>query len=171
MTAFDLDKSLKSMEDRLASRGGRRTRKRRADAGEMRLAVPVVVELRRLLGGQERPSVRAVERQVRSLCEREGLPAPARATVYRFMAGVSVHDYRVADLPAWVQAALYNLDRDARVPGRQLVFYAFNYGDARAMSYAAGLPWIDLYQAARMRGWRPMSRGPLRAAMLRRRIG
>jgi hypothetical protein len=54
------------------------------------------------------------------------------------------------------------------VPGHQLAFYCFNYGSLGAISYAAGLPWLDLYQARRMRGWRPRSFGLLLAVMRRR---
>jgi hypothetical protein len=169
MSFLDLDKSLKKAEERLGV--APRTRKRRADAGGTRLPAPVVSELRRLLGGKERPRMREVGRELATFCEARGWPRPARATLYRFMAEVPIHEYHAAELPAWVRASLYNLEGDARVPGHQLVFYAFNYGDARAMSFAAALPWVDLYQAARMRGWRAMSLGPLRAAMRRRKIG
>lgn len=168
MSHFDLGKSLKSAAERLGAAPNRR--KRRADAGSSRIPAAIQAELGRLLGGRERGSMRQVQRRLEAFCEGRGLEAPSRATLYRLMAEMPVHHYRVADLPRWVQAALYNLDADARVPGHQLVFYAFNYGDSRAMSFAAGLPWIDLYQAARMRGWRPMSLGPLRAAMRRRGI-
>jgi hypothetical protein len=69
-----------------------------------------------------------------------------------------------------VQGALYNLGPTGQVPGHQLVFHAFQHGDTRAMSFAAGLPWLDLYQAQRMRGWRARSRGLLDAVMRRRGI-
>jgi hypothetical protein len=54
------------------------------------------------------------------------------------------------------------------VPGHQLAFYCFDYGSLAAISFAAGLPWLDLYQARRMRGWRPRSFGLLAAVMRRR---
>jgi hypothetical protein len=95
---------------------------------------------------------------------------PSRATVYRFMAQSPPRQVPIAELPEPVRLALYNLGPDGTVPGHQLAFYAFNYGDAQAMSFAAGLPWLDLYQADRMRGWRPRSHGVLRAVMLRRGI-
>ena len=57
--------------------------------------------------------------------------------------------------------ALYNLAPGGTVPGPQLGFYCFNYGCVAAISYAAGLPWLDLYQASRLRGWRRRSRGLL----------
>lgn len=68
-------------------------------------------------------------------------------------------------LPTDVRPCLYNLSDDATVPGRQLAFYCFNYGGGRAASFAAGLPWLDLYQAARLPGWRPKSRGLIQAVL------
>jgi len=68
-------------------------------------------------------------------------------------------------LPPAVRAALYNLDDDAMVPAAQLAFYCFNYGNLGAMSYAAGMPWLALFQAKRMRGWRFSSKGVLDAVM------
>jgi hypothetical protein len=69
----------------------------------------------------------------------------------------------VSDLPEPVREALYNLDATSLVPGPQLAFYCFNYGDLAAVSFAAGLPWLDLYRALRMPGYRPKSRGLLEA--------
>ena len=74
----------------------------------------------------------------------------------------------MATLPTPVVEALYNIAPDWRVPGHQLAFYCFNYGSLGAISFAAGLPWLDLYQARRMRGWRPRSFGLLSAVMRRR---
>jgi hypothetical protein len=45
------------------------------------------------------------------------------------------------------------------------VFYCLNYGSLAAMSFAAGLPWLDLHQARHLRGWRPRSRGLLDAVL------
>ncbi len=73
-------------------------------------------------------------------------------------------------MPAGVREGLYNLAANGSVPGRQLVFYCFNYGSVATASYAAGLPWLDLYQAERLRGWRPRSLGLLRAVMAVRGI-
>jgi hypothetical protein len=66
--------------------------------------------------------------------------------------------------------ALYNLSPADRIPGHQLAFYCFNYGSLAAISYAAGLPWLDLYQARFLRGWRPRSAGLLEAVMRARGI-
>ncbi len=111
-----------------------------------------------------------VQRQLAAACWHLGVPVPARATIYRFMGQCAPRNYRVAELPEPVQQCLYNLDPEGSVPGHQLAFYAFHYGDTRTMSFAAGLPWLDLYQADRMRGWRPTSHGLLRAVLRRRRI-
>jgi len=98
-------------------------------------------------------------------CEHAGSAPPSRATVYKFMAGTSVHFYEKDELPPDVQATLYNLSDDAEVPGHQLVFHCFNYGGMGALCFAAGLPWLDLYQAVRKRGWRLKSLGLLRSVM------
>lgn len=103
-------------------------------------------------------------------CEAAGVPSPSRATVYQAMAKLRTPERRVGDLPEAVRAALYNFEADSRVPEAQIAFYCFNYGTVRAMSFAAGLPWLALYQARRMRGWRRKSRGTLLAAIRARRI-
>ena len=112
--------------------------------------------------------MRVVQQELAGACRKWHLRPPSRATIYRFMDQCPPRQYRVAELPPAVQRCLYNLDPEGTVPGQQLVFYAFNYGDTSAMSFAAGQPWLDLYQADRMRGWRPRSHGLLRAAMRRR---
>jgi len=114
--------------------------------------------------------MRALLAQLRMKCERRGLTAPSRATTYKLLARLPVPTYRVADLPAAVQSALYNLQPESRVPAHQLVFYCVNYGDLEAVSFAAGLPWLAIYQALRMRGYRPRSRGLLEAVARARRI-
>ncbi|HVS12347.1 MAG TPA: hypothetical protein VMV46_00345 [Thermoanaerobaculia bacterium] len=73
-------------------------------------------------------------------------------------------------LPAPVRESLYNLSEDGTVPGHQLAFHCFNYGSLQAMSFAAGLPWLALYQAARLPGWRPRSKGLLDAILRTRGI-
>lgn len=114
--------------------------------------------------------MREIERDLAAFCRRRRLRPPARATIYRFMARCRPHAYRIEELPPSVRDALYNLGPTGEVPGNQLAFHAFNHGDTRAMSFAAGLPWLDLFQAHRMRGWRPASHGLLRAVLQRRRI-
>ncbi|MCX6549893.1 MAG: hypothetical protein NTY02_02600, partial [Acidobacteria bacterium] len=103
-------------------------------------------------------------------CVSSGLRPPARSSLYNTLARIEGHRYRVADLPGHVVRALYNLAITGDVPGHQLAFYCFNYGSMRAISYAAGLPWLDLYQALHVRGWRPRSRGLLAAVMRTRGI-
>ena len=67
-------------------------------------------------------------------------------------------------------SALYNLAPESEVPAHQVAFYCFNYGDLAAASFAAGLPWLALYQAARLPGWRARSRGLLEATLRVRNI-
>ena len=103
-------------------------------------------------------------------CREKGLEPPSRATIYKLMRTMPGPTRRVGDLPLSVQAALYNLTPSTEVPARQLAFYCFNYGDLRAMSFAAGLPWLALYQAVRQPGYRKKSRGLAVAAAKARGI-
>lgn len=77
--------------------------------------------------------------------------------------------YVVKGLPREVRDALYNLEPGTnsrlKVPGDQLAFYCFNYGSARALSYAAGLPMLCLRSAVRRPGHRPKSRSLLEAVL------
>jgi hypothetical protein len=141
------------------------TRRRRSDAGRSRLSPLVLAELRVVALGVDRPRMAATQRHIADFCARHGLRPPSRASLYNALARIEGHAYEVALLPIGVREALYNLAPDAMVPGRQLAFYCFNHGSLTAASYAAGLPWLDLYQAVRLRGWRPRSLGLLRAVM------
>lgn len=107
---------------------------------------------------------------MRSFCEVHKLACPSRAWLYHHMAIVDGHSYQFGDLPAPVRSCLYNLSDKAAVPGHQLVFYCFHYGGLTALCFAAGLPWLDLYQAARAPGWRPRTRGMLLAVLRARGI-
>lgn len=107
---------------------------------------------------------------INTRCKRAKLAVPARATLYRALTTILGHQYRIALLPSEVRATLFNLSDDGRVRGDQLVFHCLNYGGLKPMSFAAGLPWIDLYQAARKPGWRPKSRGVLEAICRVRKI-
>ena len=109
--------------------------------------------------------MRRIQQQLKEFCSRAGVKTPSRATVYKFMARANIHEYAIPQLSQQVQQALYNLDLQGTIPGHQLVFYCFNYGDLAAVSFAAGLPWIDLYQAEQMRGWRAKSKGLLEAVL------
>jgi hypothetical protein len=130
----------------------------------------MVGELERLLGAQERPPVSLLLAKLSELATRRGLRVPARATIYYAMQRAPSRTYSISQLTDEVQSALYNLDPKGNVPGHQLAFYCLNYGGLRAMSFAAGLPWLALYQAARLPGWRARSRGVLDAILLARRI-
>lgn len=112
----------------------------------------------------------ALQRLVSERCRSAALKPPVRASLYSALARLDGHIYAVAALPPAVVGALYNIAPDGRVPGHQLAFYCFNYGSLAAISFAAGLPWLDLYQARRLRGWRPRSLGLLLAVMRRRRL-
>jgi hypothetical protein len=112
-----------------------------------------------------RPSMIALQRRVEAVCAAGGLRPPARASLYNALARLEGHRYPVSALPAPVRAALYNLAPTGTVPGHQVAFHCLNYGSLAAMSYAAGLPWLDLDHARRLRGWRPRSRGLLTAIL------
>jgi hypothetical protein len=99
-----------------------------------------------------------------------GARAPSRATLYQALPRLAGHAYDVDQLPAAVRGVLYNVDPHGAIPGHQLAFYCFNYGTLDVVSFAAGLPWLDLYQAARLSGWRPRSKGLLLAALRARGI-
>lgn len=163
MTAFDLESSLKRAERRLGT--ATTSRRSRRDRGRPRLAAEVLAKLTELLQGQERPPVRDVIEALVDHCESRGLRPPARATVYQWMARAPARSYRVAELPVAARETLYNLAESGEVPGHQLAFYCLNYGGLGAASFAAGLPWLALYQAARLPGWRERSRGLLDAIM------
>jgi len=102
--------------------------------------------------------------EIGRLCRRTRIRPPSRATVYKLLDTLPTPSYRVRDLPRPVREALYNLDAESEVPGHQLAFYCFNYGDLAAVSFASGLPWLALRQAMRLPGWRARSRGLAEAA-------
>jgi hypothetical protein len=162
---FDINRSQRQARARLDRVS---LRKRRSDAGRSRLSEVVLSELRAAALGDDRPSMAALQRLVSERCLSAGLKPPVRASLYNALARLDGHVYSVATLPLPVVEALYNIAPDGRVPGHQLAFYCFNYGSLGAISYAAGLPWLDLYQARRLRGWRPRSFGLLLAVMRRR---
>jgi hypothetical protein len=126
--------------------------------------------MRELLSGQERPPIEWLLAELQRRCRELGQAAPSRATLYHWMERLDVHRYAAPSLPAAIRRLLYNLADDAEVPGPQLALYCFNYGGIRELSFGAGLPWIDLYQAARLRAFRPRSRGLLEAVLRARGI-
>jgi hypothetical protein len=141
------------------------TRRRRSDAGRSRLHPRLLAEIRSSLLGPDRPSITAVVRRASDRSRQLGLRPPSRASVYNLLPRIPGHTYRIQALPLRVRDSLYNLPPDGSIPGPQLVFYCFNYGSLAAVSYAAGLPWLDLFQATRLRGWRARSRGLLDAVI------
>ncbi len=168
MSIFNFEQSLARAEARLAADPS--ARRQRSDKGRLRLDSRLVRRLRELLLTQEKPAMREVRLSLARWAKTHRLRPPSRATLYNTLARIPGHRYRVADLPPAAAAALYNLDQETEVPGFQLAFACFNCGGTPAMSFAAGLPWLDLYQADLMRGWRPKSRGLLRAVRHVRRI-
>ncbi len=169
MSLFDLDASLDKARKRFGP-GGERSRRGRSDRGMSRLPGPLQEQLHGLLLGQERPPVAELQTRIEAFCRKKGYRCPSRATLYRAMNRLPGHVYRMGQLPPEVRRALYNFDDQAELPGHQVAFYCFNHGNARALSFASGMPWLDLYQAARIRGWRPRSRGLLDAIRKVRRI-
>jgi hypothetical protein len=165
---FDLTASIERAERRLGSDASRR--KRRSDLGLHRVDPAVMALLRRLVGGDDYPTIATILADLRTLCQRRSLPCPSRATVYKLICGEAGPSYPMETLPPTVRAALYNLSSQSRVPGAQLAFYCFNYGELPAVCFAASLPWLALYQAWRMRGWHAKSRGLLRAVLVARGI-
>ena len=116
------------------------------------------------LGGYERPAMSVVLAQLDAWCRGhgdDGPKCPSRATLYKEIRTLPVRKYRVADLPPAARDALYNLDAKSDVPGHQVAFYCFNYGNLQAMSFASGLPWLALHQALLLPGHRTRSRGLL----------
>ena len=126
--------------------------------------------LRQHLLGYERPHLASLLDELDRFCRDQRLPRPSRSSVYKLFDRLDGHHYQTRELPPAVRSALYNLAPDAVVPGHQIAFYCFNYGDLSAICFASGMPWIDLHQAARLRGWRPKSRGLLEAACRVRKI-
>jgi hypothetical protein len=102
--------------------------------------------------------------------EVRGLRPPSRAALYRLLDRIPGHTYRWSTLPHDVRLTLHNVDPTALIPGDQIAFHCFHDGNLRALSFAAGMPWLDLYQARRKRGWRPKTRGILEAVCRARGI-
>lgn len=156
---FDLASSIERARKRLGAHAGDPPRAPRSDRGISRLPAETQACVAEALSGHERPRTRDLLTRIRACCSERGVKTPSRATVYKAMDKIPAPTYVVADLPPPVQAALYNLDAESRVPAHQVAFYCFNYGTLAAVSFAAGLPWLALHQARRMPGHRPKSRG------------
>ena len=163
MSSFNFQASLERAEKRLKSTPRLSGRRQRSDRGASRIDPRIRGFLAEACGGYDRPAMAAVLAEVTTRCERAGLRPPSRAAAYKLLATLPTPMCRVAELPEAVRHALYNLSSDSRVPAHQVAFYCFNYGDLAAVSFAAGLPWLALYQARRMPGYRARSRGLLEA--------
>ncbi|MDP3717762.1 MAG: hypothetical protein Q8T13_08385 [Acidobacteriota bacterium] len=164
MSIFDMAATLGRAETRLkgAAVTGRRPR---SDRGTSRIAPRTLAVLADAVGNYDRPRTADLLSAIDQRCRSESLKCPSRASIYKLLATLPTPTYKVADLPPAVRDALYNLTADSEVPGHQLAFYCFNYGDLAAVSFAAGLPWLALYQAGRLPGFRPRSRGLFEAVM------
>lgn len=163
--AFDLQASLERAERRLTPR----KRRPRSDAGSSRFPRPVLEAVRKALAGQAYPNIPSLLSDLRNHCSERGLEAPSRASLYQLMKRDPGVPLNIADLPTHVRDALYNLDDAGEISGAHVVFYCFNQGSLQAIQYAAGMPWLCLYQARHLPGWRPRSRGMLEAVLLTRR--
>jgi hypothetical protein len=167
---FDLAASIARARARLGD--GPIRRRARSDRGTLRVAPGVVAALHGLLSGEEYPGVPWIMAELGQLCRTQSWPCPSRATVYKLIQRDVGPSHLIGELLPSARAALYNLPLapSVAVPGAQLAFYCFNYGDLAAMHFAAGLPWLPLYQAYRMRGWRAQGLGLLRAVLAARGI-
>ncbi|HVW24184.1 MAG TPA: hypothetical protein VHC69_02375 [Polyangiaceae bacterium] len=158
MSEFELHRSL----EKAAARVGRR--RPRADRGRSRLPPAVDAQLTKLLARPEIPRIAEVHAAMKAFCGSRGLECPSRATIYNALRRVTPPFYRLEELPKEVQRCLHNVD-SKHIPGHQVVLAAFNHGDARALSYAAGMPWACLLRAYESPGSRPKSRALLRAVL------
>jgi hypothetical protein len=113
--------------------------------------------------------VTRVHSALERFCAHRRLGAPSRATVYNAMGRLDSPSYASDALPLEVRRALHNV-APGPVPGHQIVFAAFNQGEPRALSFAAGMPWICLHRAAHVPGFRPKSLALLHAVMAYRGI-
>jgi len=170
MSTFDLESSLKRAESLLGPVERESRRRKRSDRGASRLSVEVVEEVRRLAGGQDRPRMADLLAEIGRFCKDRELRTPSRAALYRLLDRIPANTHALASLPPHVRLTLHNVDPAAPIPGDQIAFRCFHDGGLRAMSFAAGMPWLDLHLARRKRGWRPRSRGLIDAVCRVRRI-
>jgi hypothetical protein len=170
MSAFNLQESLERAEKRLGSPEEFHGKLARSDRGVSRLN-PIVIEcLTKIASGMEKPRMTEMLKELALMCEKKGIPKPSRATVYKLLDKLPAPSYKVNDLPESVRNALYNLSPSSEVPGHQLAFYCFNYGTMDAVSFAASLPWLAVYQALKLPGYRKKSRGLALAVATARNI-
>lgn len=163
MSVFDIVKSRERAIRRLRSAPQTTGRRPRSDRGRPRVDAQVLSWLIEATAGHDRPPMAEMLERIAERCRDTGLRPLSRATVYKLLGTLPTPLYRVAELPPAVRSALYNFEPDSDVPGHQLAFYCVNYGDLAALSFAAGLPWLALYQARRLPGYRSKSRGLMEA--------
>ncbi len=159
MSAFNLRDAVESAKKRMGDVPLGSKRKPRSDRGAIRIDPAVIACLSRAASGMERPKMKEMLAALSDTCKKRGIRCPSRASVYKLLYRLPVPLLRIPSLPRSVREALYNLDPEGEVPAHQLAFYCFNYGTTAAVSFAAGLPWLAIFQAVRMRGYRAKSRG------------
>ena len=165
---FNVETAVDSACNRIGD--GKRVRKIRTDAGGSKLAEPIASFLSGMLSGYDRPPMKELLQGLAMFCAKNGEATPSRITVYRFIENAVAPVFKINTLPGQVREALYNLGDCGDVPGGQLAFYCFNYGGVESISFASGLPWLCLYQAAKISGHRPQARALLEAVMKTRGI-
>ncbi len=167
MPPFDLTKSLARASERFGPNTNEdaKARRSRSDRGRSRLPGPILEFLNQALSGMDRPRFADLDAKVKYFCKKHGFSCPSKATLYQYQAIAPVSVFEFGSLPVPVRRALYNFSEGSKIPAHQVVFAAFNYGDVEAISFAAGLPWLALCQADRVRGWRPKSYALFRAVM------
>lgn len=163
MSIFNLQSSIDKARDRFERPQSTSPRRPRADRGRTRIDSRILRWLATEFSCHDRPRMEETLRRLSRFCAAEQLKTPSRATVYNLLEILPVPTYRFEQLPGPVQEALYNMEPSGEIPGHQIAFYCFNYGTVPAMSFAAGLPWLALFQALRMRGYRAKSRGLIEA--------
>lgn len=138
-------------------------RRPRADRGRSRLHPAVDAQLTKLLARPEIPRIAEVHAAMKAFWDPRLRVSIARDHLQR-PSSVTPPCYRLEELPKEVQRCLHNVD-SKHIPGHQVVLAAFNYGDARALSYAAGMLWACLLRAYESSDSRPKSRAMLRAVL------
>lgn len=159
MVPFDLAASLRRAEQRVGSPEREPARRPRSDRGRSRLDPRALAAVTEVFSGHDRPSMSEALAEIARRCRRERVRPPSRATVYKLLDTLPTRSYRFRQLPPAVRDALYNLAPGSEVPGHQVAFYGFNYGDVAAVSWVSGLPWLAIHQALRLPGWRARSLG------------
>lgn len=159
MFVFNFQASLERAEKRLGKSRDISRRRLRSDRGISRLDPKVIDCLTLVASGRERPRMSDMLRDLAAICAKKRVATPSRATVYKLLDRLPVSSYAVDKLPPSVREALFNLGPRSKAPACQVAFYCFNYGSIEAVSFASGLPWLAIYQALKLPGYREKSRG------------